>query len=82
MKQLVISYTKYKQVWFLINQMAARSSSCSPLLAGGIPRISEPNYLYLTPLLGPLFRVSAQSGTRANWSRFLALVGLSLMVLP
>lgn len=35
-KQLVMSYTKYKQVWFLINQMAAISSSCSPLLAGGI----------------------------------------------
>lgn len=30
---LVMSYTKYKQVWFLINQITAKFSSCGPLLA-------------------------------------------------
>lgn len=30
---LVMSYTKYKQVWFLINRVTAKFSSCGPFLA-------------------------------------------------
>lgn len=63
-KQPVMSYTKHKQVWFLINQMVARSS-CSPFLAGGTPARS----LTLTKASsGALLRVSAQSRTLVQTS--------------
>lgn len=34
---LAMSYTKYKQVWVLINQITAKSSSCGPFLAWRSP---------------------------------------------
>lgn len=45
-KQLVMSYTKYKQVWFLINQITARFSSCSQSIPSWeeFPRLGTVTY--------------------------------------
>lgn len=42
-KRLVMSYTKYKQVWFLINQISCKVLFLSPMPGSGAGQLSLPH---------------------------------------